>query len=102
MLPTKWTIGLRAVAALIALLPKSPHHDTKPRRPGRGADHLAESGREAGGARLQAMAEGSCRDPDALRGALRPEDKRWHDWIKGQTKKIEGVLAHLEAEANLL
>ena len=51
---------------------------------------------------LQAMAEGSGRDPDALRGALRPEDKRWHDWIKGQTKKIEGVLAQLEAEANSL
>jgi hypothetical protein len=35
-------------------------------------------------------------------GALRPEDKRWPDWINGQTKKIEGVLAQLEAEANSL
>jgi glutathione S-transferase len=35
-------------------------------------------------------------------GALRPEDKRWPDWIKAQTKKIEGVLAQLEAEANSL
>ena len=43
-----------------------------------------------------------CRDPDALRGALRPEDKRWPDWIKGQTKKIEGALAQLEAEVNSL
>jgi glutathione S-transferase len=35
-------------------------------------------------------------------GALRPEDKRWPDWINGQTKKIEGVLAKLEAEADSL
>ena len=35
-------------------------------------------------------------------GALRPEDKRWADWTKGQTKKIEDVLTQLEAEANSL
>jgi hypothetical protein len=35
-------------------------------------------------------------------GALRPEDKRWADWTKGQTKKIEDVLTQLETEANSL
>jgi glutathione S-transferase len=54
--------------------------------------------------RLQAMADGLLDAAILTRyeGALRPEDKRWPDWIKGQTKKIEGVLAQLEAEANSL
>ena len=35
-------------------------------------------------------------------GFLRPEDKRWPDWTKGQMKKIDGVLDQLEAEAKSL
>ena len=35
-------------------------------------------------------------------GFLRPEDKRWPDWSKGQIKKIDGVLDRLEAEAKSL
>ena len=34
--------------------------------------------------------------------ALRPEDKRWKDWVHGQMKKIDGVLAQLEAESKSL
>ena len=30
---------------------------------------------------------------------LRPEERRWPDWTKGQMKKIDGVLDQLEAEA---
>ena len=33
---------------------------------------------------------------------LRPEDRRWPDWTRGQMKKIEGVLDALEAEAKAL
>ena len=33
---------------------------------------------------------------------LRPEEKRWPDWTKGQMKKIDGVLDQLEAEAKSL
>ena len=35
-------------------------------------------------------------------GFLRPEDRRWPDWTKGQMKKIDGVLDQLEAEAKSL
>jgi glutathione S-transferase len=35
-------------------------------------------------------------------GFLRPEERRWPDWSKGQMKKIEGVLGQLEAEAKAL
>ena len=35
-------------------------------------------------------------------GFLRPEDRRWPDWTKGQMKKIDGVLDQLEAEAKAL
>ncbi len=33
---------------------------------------------------------------------LRPEEKRWPDWSKGQMKKIDGVLDQLEAEVRSL
>jgi glutathione S-transferase len=35
-------------------------------------------------------------------GFLRPEDKRWPDWVTGQLKKIDGVLDQLEAEVKSL
>ena len=35
-------------------------------------------------------------------GFLRPEDRRWPDWTKGQMKKIDGVLDQLEAESKSL
>ena len=35
-------------------------------------------------------------------GFLRPEEKRWPDWSKGQMKKIDGVLDQLEAESKAL
>ena len=66
---------------------------------------LPRKGRERWVAlRLQAMADGLLDAAILTRyeGALRPKDKRWPDWIKGQTKKIEGVLAQLEAEAKSL
>ena len=34
-------------------------------------------------------------------GFLRPEDRRWPDWTKGQMKKIDGVLDQLEAEVEV-
>ena len=71
----------------------------------RGRKLLPRKGRERWAAlRLQAMADGLLDAAILTRyeGALRPEDKRWPDWIKGQTKKIEGVLAQLEAEADSL
>ena len=51
--------------------------------------------------RLQAMGDGLLDAALLARyeGFLRPEDKRWPDWIRGQTKKIDGVLDQLEAEA---
>jgi glutathione S-transferase len=54
--------------------------------------------------RQQAMADGLLDAALLARyeGALRPEDKRWADWIKGQMKKIGGVLGQLEAEAKSL
>jgi glutathione S-transferase len=54
--------------------------------------------------RLQAMADGLLDAALLARyeGFLRPEDKRWPDWTKGQMKKIEGVLDTLEAEAKSL
>jgi len=33
---------------------------------------------------------------------LRPEDKRWPDWIDGQMRKVRGALAAFEAEAATL
>ena len=54
--------------------------------------------------RLQAMADGLLDAAILTRyeNALRPEDKRWPDWTKGQMKKIDGVLAQLEAESKSL
>jgi len=54
--------------------------------------------------RLQAMGDGLLDAALLARyeGFLRPEDKRWGDWIKGQMKKIDGVLGQLEAEAKSL
>ncbi len=54
--------------------------------------------------RLQAMGDGLLDAALLARyeGFLRPEDKRWGDWIKGQMKKIDGVLDQLEAEAKSL
>ena len=54
--------------------------------------------------RLQAMADGLLDAALLARyeGFLRPEDKRWPDWVKGQMKKIDGVLDALEAEAKSL
>jgi glutathione S-transferase len=54
--------------------------------------------------RLQAMADGLLDAAILTRyeSALRPEDRRWPDWIKGQMKKIDGVLDQLEAEAKSL
>jgi glutathione S-transferase len=71
----------------------------------RGRKLLPRKGRERWVAlRLQAMADGLLDAAILTRyeGALRPEDKRWPDWTNGQTKKIEDVLAQLEAEANSL
>ena len=68
----------------------------------KGRKLLPRKGRERWVAlRLQAMADGLLDAAILTRyeGALRPKDKRWPDWIKGQTKKVEGVLAQLEAEA---
>ncbi|MBV8393746.1 MAG: glutathione S-transferase [Alphaproteobacteria bacterium] len=54
--------------------------------------------------RQQAMADGLLDAALLARyeGFLRPEDKRWGDWSKGQMKKIGGVLEQLEAEAKSL
>jgi glutathione S-transferase len=54
--------------------------------------------------RQQAMADGLLDAALLARyeGALRPEDKRWSDWSKGQMKKVEGVLDALEAESKSL
>ncbi len=54
--------------------------------------------------RQQAMADGLLDAALLARyeGALRPEEKRWHDWSQGQMKKMNGVLAQLEAEVKSL
>jgi len=54
--------------------------------------------------RLQAMADGLLDAALLARyeGFLRPEDKRWPEWSKGQMKKIDGVLTQLEAEVKSL
>jgi glutathione S-transferase len=54
--------------------------------------------------RLQAMGDGLLDAAILTRyeNALRPEDKRWKDWVHGQLKKIDGVLAQLEAESKSL
>src|SRR5205085_11303105 len=54
--------------------------------------------------RLQAMADGLLDAALLARyeGALRPEEKRWPEWSQGQMKKMNGVLAQLEAEAKAL
>ena len=54
--------------------------------------------------RLQAMGDGLLDAALLARyeSFLRPEDKRWPDWVKGQMKKIDGVLDQLEAEAKVL
>src|SRR5258705_2693237 len=54
--------------------------------------------------RLQAMADGLLDAALLARyeGFLRPEDKRWGEWVKGQMKKIDGALSQLEDEAKSL
>lgn len=54
--------------------------------------------------RQQAMADGLLDAALLARyeNALRPEERRWPDWSQGQLKKINGVLAQLEAEAKSL
>jgi glutathione S-transferase len=54
--------------------------------------------------RLQAMGDGLLDAALLARyeTALRPEDKRWNDWVRGQMKKIDGVLDQLEAETKSL
>ena len=53
------------------------------------------------GAELQAIADGLLDAALLTRyeTALRPGDKRWPDWVSGQTRKVERALASLEAEA---
>lgn len=71
----------------------------------KGRKLLARKGRERWVAlRLQAMADGLLDAAILSRyeAALRPEDKRWADWTKGQMKKIEGALGQLEAETKSL
>jgi glutathione S-transferase len=66
---------------------------------------LPRKGRERWVAlRLQAMGDGLLDAALLARyeGFLRPEDKRWPDWTKGQIKKIDGVLDQLEAESKSL
>src|SRR5882724_7197046 len=66
---------------------------------------LARKGRDRWMAlRQQAMADGLLDAALLARyeGALRPEEKRWPDWSQGQMKKINGVLAQLEAEVKSL
>jgi glutathione S-transferase len=54
--------------------------------------------------RLQAMGDGLLDAALLTRyeNTLRPEEKRWPDWTQGQMKKIDGVLAQLEAESKSL
>ena len=54
--------------------------------------------------RQQAMADGLLDAALLARyeSFLRPEEKRWPDWSKGQLKKIDGVLDQLEAESKAL
>ena len=71
----------------------------------KGRKLLARKGRERWVAlRQQAMADGLLDAALLARyeGFLRPEDKRWPEWIKGQMKKIDGCLDQLEAEAKAL
>jgi glutathione S-transferase len=71
----------------------------------KGRKLLARKGRDRWVAlRLQAMADGLLDAAILTRyeNALRPEDKRWGDWTKGQMTKIEGSLDQLEAEVKSL
>lgn len=54
--------------------------------------------------RLQAMADGLLDAALLARyeNVLRPADRRWEDWTRGQMAKIDGVLDQLEAEAKSL
>jgi glutathione S-transferase len=54
--------------------------------------------------RLQAMGDGLLDAALLARyeNFLRPEERRWPDWSKGQMKKIDGVLDQLEAEVKTL
>jgi glutathione S-transferase len=54
--------------------------------------------------RLQAMADGLLDAALLARYevALRPEERRWPEWSQGQMKKMNGVLAQLEAEVKSL
>jgi glutathione S-transferase len=54
--------------------------------------------------RLQALADGLLDAALLVRyeNALRPQDKRWPEWTQGQMRKIDGVLAQLEAESRSL
>jgi len=71
----------------------------------RGRKLLPRKGRDRWVAlRQQAMGDGLLDAALLARyeGFLRPEDRRWPDWTKGQMKKIDGVLDQLEAEAKSL
>ena len=71
----------------------------------KGRKLLARKGRERWVAlRLQAMADGLLDAALLARyeSFLRPEDKRWPDWSRGQMKKIDGVLDQLEGEVKSL
>ena len=71
----------------------------------KGRKLLARKGRDRWVAlRLQAMADGLLDAALLARyeGFLRPEERRWPDWTKGQIKKIDGVLDQLEAETKSL
>ena len=71
----------------------------------KGRKLLARKGRDRWVAlRLQAMADGLLDAALLARyeNFLRPEDKRWPDWSRGQMKKIDGVLDQLEGEVKSL
>jgi glutathione S-transferase len=71
----------------------------------KGRKLLARKGRDRWVAlRLQAMADGLLDAAILTRYEtfLRPEDRRWNEWVKGQMKKVDGCLDQLEAESKSL
>jgi glutathione S-transferase len=54
--------------------------------------------------RRQALGDGLCDAAILTRYEtfLRPEDKRWEDWVEGQMRKVRAALDALEAEAPAL
>lgn len=54
--------------------------------------------------RLQALGDGILDAAILVRyeGAVRPEEKRWSDWIDGQMRKVRGALDSLEADIGVL